>query len=91
MYSLIAYETLLDDLEAYLYENDVYHVDRYKEMKPKLQLLLARANAIIAIHKELTGNLDISPYRASLAMYVNTQLTEVLAIIHPDKVKKKQK
>jgi hypothetical protein len=83
-----ARRVLLEEMEAYLFERDVYHLHRYQELKGQLDLLLARANEAIAIHKEITGNLDISPYRASLAMYVSTQLSEALAIIHPDNMVK---
>lgn len=82
------YKVLLEEMEAYLFEGDVYHLHKYQELKSKLDLLLARANEIIVIHKEITGNLDISPYRASLAMYVSTQLREALVIIHPDNMVK---
>ena len=84
--SLDTYRILLEDLENYLFENDVYHLNRYQELKEQLELLLAKADAIIAIHKQITGNLDISPYRASLAIYVSTQLSEALEVIHPDNI-----
>ena len=83
-----AYKVLLENLETYLFEDDMYHLNRYQEMKARLDILLANADQIITIHKEITGNLNISPYRAGLAMYVSTQLTEALNLIHPDNVVK---
>jgi len=87
--SQYAYRILLEDLENYLFEDDVYHLNRYQEMQDQLELLIAKAGVTISIHKEITGNLDISPYRASLAMYVSTQLNEALNLIHPDNIVKK--
>jgi len=84
--SQYAYRILLEDLEDYLFEDDVYHLNRYQEMNDQLELLIAKAAVTISIHKEITGNLDISPYRASLAIYVSTQLSETLALIHPDNI-----
>lgn len=78
-----AYKALLRQLEDYLLEGDQYHPERYEEMKGKLEALLAKANELLAFHKQITGDINISPYRASLALYVGSQLEEVLNFIHP--------
>ncbi|WP_316812852.1 hypothetical protein [Pedobacter heparinus] len=78
-----AYKALLRQPEDYLLEGDQYHSDRYQEMKEKLELLLARPDELVSFHSRITGDINISPYQASLAIYVSSQLTEALDLINP--------
>lgn len=77
-----AYSVLLDELQAYLLEGGVYHLNRYEELSVKLGLVRNRIDSFIELNAE--GKQDIDPYNTSLGLYVNSKLNDALVLIHPD-------
>jgi len=75
------YKTLMEELEAYLFEGDCYHPNRYNTAKARVEELLAQVTALEAKSKNSRKFEEQSPYRAALTAYMIVQLKEVLGIV----------
>jgi len=78
-----AYKTVLDGLREYLFDGNQYMLNQYFEARDALQGLLDRAEELATRYSELTSQAEPSPYRAGLAMFISSQLVDLLSLIHP--------
>ncbi|MES2457089.1 MAG: hypothetical protein V4594_16165 [Bacteroidota bacterium] len=76
-----AYKTLMEELEAYLFEGDCYHPNRYNTAKARVEELLAQVTALESRSKNSKKFEEQSPYLAALAAYMILQLEEALGIM----------
>lgn len=86
--SKAAYRELLDGLQVYLFDDNLFMLNHYFEARDALKLLLDRAEELATYHSELSGKPDVSPYRAGQAMFVSSQLSDLMAFIQPDNLLK---
>jgi hypothetical protein len=86
--SKVIYKELLDGLQVYLFDNNLYMLNHYFEARDTLKLLLDRAEELATYHSESSGKPDVSPYRAGQAMFVSSQLNDLIAFIQPDNLLK---
>ena len=76
-----AYKTLMEELEAYLFEGNRYHFDRHGVAKSILEELLAKMTTLEYRSKNSNKFEEQSPYLAGLALYMITQLQEALGLL----------
>ncbi|MDR6782703.1 hypothetical protein [Pedobacter africanus] len=86
--SKVIYRELLDGLQVYLFDDNLYMLNHYFEARDALKILLDRAEELATYHSQLIGKPDVSPYRAGQAMFVSSQLSDLIAFIQPDNLLK---
>jgi hypothetical protein len=86
--SKIIYKELLDGLQVYLFDDNLYMLNHYFEARDALKILLDRAEELATYHSVLSGKTDVSPYRAGQAMFLSSQLSDLIAFIQPDNLLK---
>jgi hypothetical protein len=79
----IAHTVLLEEAKAHLFKNSIYRFDRYVELRDELELLLAKADEIIAFNQVPGGNVNACPYRNALTHFIKMLLEGVMDLIDP--------